>query len=244
MRLAPALAVLALAACTPVTTGDDATAGPSGALAGDVVASVEVQAPVAAPGVASPAAEAPTPAPDAPLPAPTRAGAPEVTVASSSVTDVQVAPAPVRLQVERLGIDMEIVGVGYAADGGMELPATAATAGWFRLGGNPSGGLRADANTVVAAHVDDPSGLGPFAALREARPGDRVVVTDASGATWSYTVERVEQTSKPDVDFSAVFARDGDPRLVLVTCGGRWDAGAQHYEDNVMVWAAPEGGAG
>ncbi|WP_062517035.1 class F sortase [Demequina gelatinilytica] len=148
--------------------------------------------------------------------------------------------APARLVVERLGIDMPVVGVGLDAEGGMELPDSAETAGWFRAAGNPGGGPRGDGNAVLAAHVDDGVvGLGPFAALREARPGDRVLVGLDDGRTVVYLVDRVEQTSKREVDLSVAFGA-AERALVLVTCGGRWDADVRHYEDNVLVWAYPE----
>ena len=49
--------------------------------------------------------------------------------------------------------------------------------------------------------------------------------------------ETVEQTTKTVIDWSAYFRRDGEPRLVLVTCGGEWDAQRQSYDDNVTVTA-------
>ncbi|WP_062298995.1 class F sortase [Demequina maris] len=151
------------------------------------------------------------------------------------------APQPARLVVDRLGVDMPVRGVGLEPDGSMELPGSAGVAGWFRAAGNPGGGLRAGQNAVMAAHVDDAvMGLGPFARLREAREGDRVTVTLSDGGSAVYRIARVEQTSKREVDLDAVFGSE-DGALVLVTCGGGWDADVRHYEDNVLVWAYPEG---
>jgi hypothetical protein len=36
-----------------------------------------------------------------------------------------------------------------------------------------------------------------------------------------------------------VWAREGDPQLVLITCGGEFDAQARSYEDNVVAFARP-----
>jgi hypothetical protein len=36
-----------------------------------------------------------------------------------------------------------------------------------------------------------------------------------------------------------VWARGGDSALVLITCGGDFDAEARSYEDNVVAYAAP-----
>ncbi|MDN4475328.1 class F sortase [Demequina sp. SYSU T00192] len=164
----------------------------------------------------------------------------QIPVRRADVADLAAAPRPSRLVVDRLGIDVRVRGVGLDADGSMELPSSAEVAGWFRAAGNPGGGLRGGRNAVIAAHVDDAVvGLGPFARLREARPGDRLEVVLDDGGSAVYRVERVEQTDKRDVDLDAVFASP-DGALVLVTCGGRWDADVQHYEDNVLVWALPE----
>jgi hypothetical protein len=35
------------------------------------------------------------------------------------------------------------------------------------------------------------------------------------------------------------FAQDGPARLVLVTCGGHYDATRHTYEDNLLVTATP-----
>ncbi len=137
---------------------------------------------------------------------------------------------------------MPVRGVGVDRDGGMELPASAAEAGWFRAGGNPGGGVRAGRTAVMAAHVDDAAiGLGPFASLTDAQPGDRIEVSLSDGTVATYVVSSVQQTSKTEVDFDEVFGADASA-LVLVTCGGRWNASVRHYEDNVLVWAFPEGG--
>ncbi|WP_297084038.1 class F sortase [uncultured Demequina sp.] len=143
---------------------------------------------------------------------------------------------PQRLTIDSLGIDMPVVDVGLADNGTMEIPTAAADAGWYRFGpapGSPSG------NAVIAAHVDDRYGVGPFAQLKNLSAGDAIGITTASGEDLDFTVARVEQTSKQEVDMSLVFDRDAAPTLVLVTCGGRFDWDDGHYEDNVVVFATP-----
>jgi hypothetical protein len=36
-----------------------------------------------------------------------------------------------------------------------------------------------------------------------------------------------------------LFARDGPPQLVLITCGGPFDRRLSRYRDNLVVLAAP-----
>ena len=170
--------------------------------------------------------------------------APRVALPAPPITDASIAawassqPAsPSRLVIPSLGLDMGIAPVGIAPDSTMEIPESASVAGWYEHGRAPASGI---GNTVVAAHVDDSTiGLGPFAGLKELAEGTQVDVTDAAGTVHSFTVTRVEQTAKTTVDSALLFAREGQQQLVLVTCGGRWDEGRQHYDDNVIVWAEP-----
>ncbi|MFH5823934.1 class F sortase [Georgenia sp. AZ-5] len=117
----------------------------------------------------------------------------------------------------------------------MEIPPDAARAGWYRFGP----GVGEDAGTVVvAAHAGSLiTPHGPFYDLREAAPGDRVTVTGTDGTEHLYEVVTVERLAKATLDLTGYFRRDGDPRLVLVTCGGEWDEARRSYEDNIIATA-------
>ncbi|MDN4471371.1 class F sortase [Demequina zhanjiangensis] len=160
-----------------------------------------------------------------------------IAVSGSSPEEAMPEPevAPTGLSVPGLGLGMRIVPVGVDSDGEMEVPESADIAGWYRFGPGATAG---EGHVVLAAHVDDPSGLGPFARLRDIDEGERIVIA-ADGVRREYRVSRIEQTDKQDVDLDAVFSRAGEERLVLVTCGGSFDWDARSYSDNVIVWAEP-----
>jgi hypothetical protein len=146
------------------------------------------------------------------------------------------ASAPVRVQVESLGIDMPIEGVGLDGDA-MALPANPAVAAWYRYGPAPASPT---GSTVVAAHVDSlVYNLGPFARLADAPAGTEVVLTTTDGATHRYTIESSTTVEKQAVPWAGVFERTGPPRLTLVTCGGEFDYQARRYLSNVIVTAVP-----
>ncbi|WP_062077024.1 class F sortase [Demequina globuliformis] len=160
----------------------------------------------------------------------------------SSAPDAQeavVVDEPQRLRVPELNIDMPVAPVGVEPGGEMEIPEDAGVAGWYQYGPAPAEGT---GNAVMAAHVDSPQGLGPFGRLLEVEEGALIEVESASGEWLTYEVVDVEQTDKRDVDLEGVFAQDGPAQLVLVTCGGAWDAGRGHYDDNVIVTAIPANG--
>lgn len=160
----------------------------------------------------------------------------EVPVRPARDTPAPPPPAPVRVEVPALDVDVSVRPEGVDAQGRMALPASADQAAWYRFGSAPASTSGA---TVVAAHVDDAESVGPFARLALARSGSAVRVRTADGTTHNYTVTDVRTEAKADVSFDDLFDRSGRPRLVLVTCGGEWDAGAGSYSDNIVVTAEP-----
>lgn len=151
----------------------------------------------------------------------------------------RTGPAATRLQVPALGIDVRVVPTGVDGSGQMALPASSDVAGWYRYGPAPGSD---DGATVVAAHVDDEEKVGPFARLPGIDEGSEVRVRTADGVSHNYTVTTVREEPKTEVAFDAVFDRSGPSRLVLVTCGGAWDAAADSYTDNIVVTATPADG--
>lgn len=146
----------------------------------------------------------------------------------------QQGPEPVRLTVADVGLDMEVTDVGLLSDGTLEIPERAAIAGWYRSMAAPGAD---DGIALLAAHVDDPYGLGPFASLKDIQEGAEVDVTLDDGVTARYRVSAVEETSKDTVDFERILDGSLGHHLVLVTCGGEFDWDTRHYDDNVIVWA-------
>ncbi|MFD1504676.1 class F sortase [Georgenia yuyongxinii] len=136
---------------------------------------------------------------------------------------------------ERLGIDMPVDPVGVTVDGAMEIPPDAARSGWYRFG---PGVAPESGTTVVAAHAGSvATPHGPFFDLRGAAQGDTVQVSAADGSEATYEVVAVERLAKATLDLAPYFRRDGEPRLVLATCGGEWNEARRSYEDNVIVTA-------
>jgi LPXTG-site transpeptidase (sortase) family protein len=139
--------------------------------------------------------------------------------------------APTRVAVSRLGIDMTVEPQGVTVDGLMALPASPEVAGWYRFGSAPDDPAGA---TVLAAHVDSKSGIGPFVRLGQARAGDEVDVW-AGGERHAYRVTRVVRVDKTQVDGDGLFAVTGPPLLHLVTCTGDYVPGSGYTQNLVVV---------
>ncbi len=145
-------------------------------------------------------------------------------------------PAPVRLEISTVGLDVPLDAVGVRSDGLMEIPDDGDRAGWYRFGPAPGSDQGA---VVLAGHVDTPEGEGAMAVLADVEPGDQVTVWRSDGSSVIYEVVSRRSIDKRELPVEQVFARDGPPRLTLVTCGGPWRFAAESYRDNVVVDAVP-----
>jgi LPXTG-site transpeptidase (sortase) family protein len=102
--------------------------------------------------------------------------------------------------------------------------------------GDPFGSI------VLAGHVDTKTeGLGFFARLRKAEPGEYVELR-AAGRTATYRISSKVSVPKDALATkSGAFDQTGGHRLVLITCTGAYDAGNGGYEDNLVVTATAVG---
>lgn len=144
-------------------------------------------------------------------------------------------PVPVSLDIPGLGVTgATVTDVGVEADGDMEIP-DASEVGWYRFGPRPGD----TGSAVLAAHIAYNGVDGVFRNLTEMRSGDRFSVTFSDGSSRSFRVVGLRQWSKVDAPLADLFARDGSPRLVLITCGGTFNRALDSYDDNVVVIAVP-----
>jgi hypothetical protein len=170
--------------------------------------------------------------------APPTASAPSVPVAAGELpTGTRTIP-PVRLLIPEIDVTATVNAVGInERTGEFEVPPSVDQVGWYRYGP----GLEAEAGSVVVAgHVDSATqGKGAFFRLRELDQGDTLTATGSDGEARRYRVVAREEYAKTRIPLDRYFARDGKPRLTLITCGGPFDAKARKYRDNIVVTAVP-----
>ncbi|GLY96435.1 class F sortase [Actinoplanes sp. NBRC 103695] len=154
---------------------------------------------------------------------------PTATAADDSPTRLAVPALKLNATVDAVGID--------AKTGDFAVPPSVDQVGWYRFG---PGFSAAAGSIVVAGHVDSAAeGKGAFFRLGELEAGDEVMLTGPGGKTRVFEVVARERYRKTAIPLRKFFARDGDPRLTLITCGGPFDPKTRHYRDNVVVTAAP-----
>ena len=162
---------------------------------------------------------------------PTAAAVPEAKAPAEEV-------APARLEIPALKLDATVAEVGVDAETGeFDVPPSVDRVGWYRFGP----GMTATAGSiVVAGHVDSADqGKGAFFRLSSLEPGDRMTLAGPDGTDRAFQVVARERYSKTRIPLDKYFARDGAPRLTLITCGGPFDSKTRHYRDNIVVTAEP-----
>ena len=135
------------------------------------------------------------------------------------------------------GTSAPVVPVGLHPDGALVVPDEVRTVGWWTGGsraGEPFGSV------VVAGHVDSATrGIGVFAQLKRLVPGQVVRLADGARSA-RYRIASATQVPQARLaEDAGIFRVDGEPQLVLVTCGGAFDPGRHRYQDNLVVIATP-----
>jgi sortase (surface protein transpeptidase) len=164
-------------------------------------------------------------------------GAPQFEFERVVSGEAKASVAPVEIRIPGLNLTTNIVPSGVSADGEAEVPEDVMTVGWYRFGRAPSD---TEGSTVLVAHRDGRvEGAGAFYNLGSLNVGDRITVVDADGTKWPYEVQSREAIDRSVLPTNELFTREGDPMLVLISCGGVYDRSAGGYQDNIVVTALP-----
>lgn len=144
------------------------------------------------------------------------------------------AAAPRTLSFPAHGITAALVPVGVLPSGALQLPREPQRVGWWAAGALPGAG---QGSAVLAGHMDGSQRLSAMRPLLRVRPGELVEVTDSAGDVHVFAVTERIVVSKQQLE-PGLFTRAGQPRLVLITCGGSYDP-KLGYHDNIVVIAVP-----
>ena len=137
-----------------------------------------------------------------------------------------------------LGIDAAFEPVGTDGAGNMAVPThdDRAAIGWYTASA-PIGAEQG--NSVLAGHVDYPYDAPALGTLYTAQPGQKLWVSDSSGAVFSYTVVTVREPTPRTDPPQDIFELTGEPGLSLVTCSGDYvqpdGSPSWSYTNNLIV---------
>jgi hypothetical protein len=152
-----------------------------------------------------------------------------------ATTPVLDAAAPVRLEIQSIGVSTDLDALGLNPDGTMQVPTNWQRAGWYAEGPRPG----ENGPAVIAGHVDSETGPAVFFRLHDLQAGDEVVVTRADHSVVTFVIDRLEQFPKASFATAAVFGATPGPTLRLITCTGAFDQTARSYLDNLVAFASP-----
>ncbi|MEQ8718859.1 MAG: class F sortase [Acidimicrobiales bacterium] len=146
----------------------------------------------------------------------------------------ETGPVPVSISIGSIDVSgAPVRDVGVEADGQMEIPG-AREVGWYRFGAKPG----EQGSSVLAAHIAFNGVDGIFRHLDRAEEGDLVTVGFDDGSEEVFVVRAIEEYFKEELP-GDIWDRDGDSRLVLITCGGDFNEQLRSYDSNVVLYAEP-----
>jgi len=96
---------------------------------------------------------------------------------------------------------------------------------------------------VIDGHIDSAAaGAGALFHLAELNPGEPITISTATGAVITYRVQarRVYPKAKTQGLPADLFAQTGPARLVIISCGGNFDASNRSYDDNIVIFATAQ----
>ncbi len=148
---------------------------------------------------------------------------PTATTSSSAVaTPAQGAMTnPARLIIPSIGVVAPVEAVGILSTGDLATPTQNPWehVGWYETGPRPG----EVGSAVIDGHLDRPGGYpAVFWNLRALHVGDKVVVMDTGGKSWTFRVNRVALYPPQQAPVQEIFGNDAGHYLNLITCAGDW----------------------
>ena len=145
----------------------------------------------------------------------------------------QRVSGPARLVIPAIGVRTRLIRLGITSQGTLQVPTSAAIAGWFTGSPRP-GGIGA---SIIAGHIDSYTGPGVFFRLRDLHRGQKVYITRADGSVVAFRITAVRMYAKDRFPTAAVYGPVPDAELRLITCGGQFDNSTGSYLSNVVAYA-------
>ena len=161
---------------------------------------------------------------------------------TSPATTATPVPAidPNRIEIPKLKETAPIVSVATTSDGELDVPLNPKKVGWWRYGARPGA---SKGTAILAGHVNYAGVSGSMAHIGKLKPGDQVNVYGKQNANNQtevrFRVTGVRTYHKTTLPYKQIFDQKSIGRIVIVTCGGPFDASTGSYLDNIVVYAVP-----
>lgn len=145
--------------------------------------------------------------------------------------------SPNRIDIPKLKAEAPIVPVGTVAGGALDIPLNPKVVGWWDSGPEPGA---AKGTAILAGHINYAGVEGTLATINTLDPGDTVYVyglRDGKQTRLTFRITGVRTYDKKNLPYKQIFSQSVPGRLVIVTCGGPFDAATGNYLDNIVAYA-------
>jgi sortase (surface protein transpeptidase) len=140
---------------------------------------------------------------------------------------------PVRIKIQRLGINAPIINLGLKSDGSLGTPNSATETGWYKNSPTPG----EIGPSIIVGHVDYVNyGPAVFWKLNQLVPGDIVEISRTDGSIAKFKVDSLKQFSQNNFPTEKVYGNINYAGIRLITCGGTFNSNTGHYSDNTVVF--------
>ena len=151
-----------------------------------------------------------------------------------STPSVSRRSGPSTIHIPVISVEASIVPVGVNERGEMASPESADEVGWWRFGAKPGEIGKA----VLAGHLDSLTGAAIFYKLDRLEPGDTIFIQSDDGAEERRFVVRGTALYRLDAaPVDAIFGESSQRELILITCGGAYDASSLSYVHRRVIFA-------
>lgn len=163
---------------------------------------------------------------------------PEILVANANVELplVQIN-LPVRLLIPSIEVDADVLYVGLAPDGSMDVPKGPLQVAWYMHGPKPG----EKGSSVIDGHSGWVGGIpAAFDDLSKVKIGDKIYVENYIGEITTFVVRELK-TYSPNADTSDIFiSNDEGSHLNLITCTGFWNKILKSHSSRLVVFTDKE----
>jgi hypothetical protein len=157
---------------------------------------------------------------------------------SGSVAAMSVAAGqPAALHLPTLQISAVVDPVD-SLHGILEVPDDISHVGWWQRSARPGSST---GSMVIDGHIDSAAaGAGALFHLAALSPGDPITLSTTTGAVITYRVQARRIYVKARGLPADLFTQTGPARLVIISCGGTFDAAHRSYDDNIVIFATAQ----
>lgn len=140
---------------------------------------------------------------------------------------------PETFVIPKLGIEAQVEVVGLDEKGNMDVPKEDMNVAWYKYGPKPG----EIGSSVIAGHLDSPTGPAIFYNLPSLVIGDILEVIDEEGEKQEFIVTDIKFYEDKAFPIGDVFTKNDKARLNLITCAGTFDRNLKLYSHRLVVYS-------